>query len=326
METESNTPSNNGNSIVAGISSLETESNTPSNNGNSIVAGISSLVVLIVIIVMVTSLLNNKSISALETRTDQLETNLQSLQTDFSTLLTESPTVSPTVDDSSPSPVDNIEVLKEAAPIEEPTPVKSEDKITHLKVDKIMVASNQLGIPNLGETSNDSKINKLETQLKTVTGKVNLFNSKLNQQANSLQSTLKNETKILAKLQNNTLKSLEKRLQSIAKNMVKLQQESKQLNSKMSKMNNVTSQVKSHDSTIEILTVKLQTLTDKIANVDKNEQIQKLDQKIDLQISQLKTTLEADVATKFQKQNAKIAALETQLQMLIGGLTSSIGQ
>jgi len=307
---------------------MGTESNTPPNNGNSIVAGVSSLIVLIVIIVMVTSLLNNKSISALETRTDQLEIDLQALRIELSNSLTEQVIISPVGDDSaSASPKENLEskVLNEE-PIE--PAVKSEDKRSHLKADAIMVASNQLGIPNLGLASDESKIDKLETQLGTVTSKVDSFTSKLTQQTNSLQSTLKNETKILAKLQNDTLKKLETRLRAITNDIANLQQEGKQLNSIVSQVKNtdITGQLENHDSTIKILTVKIQNLADKITNLDKDEQIQQLEQKIDIQISQLQTTLEADLATQLQKQNAKIESLETQLQMLIGGLTSSIGQ
>ncbi len=322
------------------------ETNTPSSNGNSIVAGVSSLVLLIVVIVMVTSLLNNKNISTLETRTEQLEINVQSLQTELSTPLKEQLTASPA----------NTEILDETVSEE---PIESEPvvelDVETLETPKVMIAAlNQQSISLETTTSGESEFDKLEGQVgsinsrvDSVTNKVNSVNSKidsfskkLDNQANLLQSTLKNEIKILAKTETNKIKKFETQLTSIGKDIVNLQREGKQLSIKVaqSKSTDFTNQIKNNNSSIKLLTNKLQNLAVKINSSNGSKQIQKLDQKIDQQINKLKSTLEDEVTKQLSKlkfiletkaaeqskqQNAKIEILETQLQMLIGGLTAS---
>ncbi|MDM8565842.1 hypothetical protein QUF74_09330 [Candidatus Halobeggiatoa sp. HSG11] len=296
-----------------GTESSTTETKT---NGSSIIAGVSSLVVLIVIIVMVTSLLNNKNISTLETRATQIETDLQSLRTKLSTSLKEqlnvtifSDEVDETVNEETTKPViseienNNAETIPKATTLKQNTPLSMSD-------------------------NQDTRLGKLENQLETftkqlqtVTSKVNSFTNKLNQQANSLKTTLKNEAKVLAKTQNDKVKKLETLLKSVNKDIAYLQREGKNLKVSRSKNTDVNSQVKVHDSTIKTLTLKLQDLTEQATNLSKNKQ--QLEQKIDQQIEQLKSTLETNVAKQFKEQNDKITSIETQLQMLIGGLIGS---
>lgn len=268
---------------------MGTENSTTETTSSSIVAGVSSLIVLMVIIVMVTSLLNNKNISALETRIEQLETNLQSAQT--ADLTTSSALQEPDKDDT--------KILKMAT-------VKQD-------------------IPLNTVINQDARFNKLEKQLgtltkqlKTVTGKVNSFGKQLNQQANSLQTAIKNETNFLTKTQNDEAKKLKIQLKSINQNIANLQREGKQLKTRLSKTPDVSNHVKNQDNNIKELTVKLQNLT-----TDNSNQIkQQLEQ--EHQISQLKVTLETSVSEQFQEQSDKINSLETQFQMLIGGLVGSI--
>ncbi|MFK5971004.1 MAG: hypothetical protein QM487_12930 [Candidatus Marithrix sp.] len=322
------------------------ETNTTPYNGNSIVAGVSSLIVLIVIIVMVTSLLNNKNISALETRTEQLEANVQSLQTELSTSLTEPLITSPT---NSEYETINKESIKS-----EPVVPEIIDSKFDMETPKVMVAAlNQQSLDSK-KPAEEPKIDQLKNQVETisskvdsVTNKVNSVNSridsfskKLDMQANSLQSILKNEIKILAKTETNKIKKFETQLTSISKDIVNLRREGKQLSIRVaqSKSTGLTNQIKNNDNSIKLLTNKLQNLAVKINSSNSSKQIQKLGQKIDQQInklksnletevtkrlSKLKSTLETKAAEQYKQQNAKIEVLETQLQMLIGGLMAS---
>ncbi len=311
------------------------ETNSPPSNGNSIVAGVSSLIVLIVIIVMVTSLLNNKSISALETRTEQLEINVKSLQL--------SPSLQPTVFSTNSEISDK--TISEEPP--EPMEVIENNSKFDIKTPKVMIAALN-SVPLAATASEEPKIDNLANQIETINGKVNSvtnkvnaanskidsFSNKLDIQAKSLKSILKNETKMLAITQNNKIKKLETQLTSITKNISSLQREGKQLSFRAAQLESTGSTNQTDDSSIKLLTNKLQNLSVKINSLSNTEQVQKLDQKIDQQINKLKSSLEVELTKKLssleiktaeqlKQQNSKIEVLETQLQMLIGGLTAS---
>ena len=313
------------------------ETNSPPSNGNSIVAGVSSLIVLIVIIVMVTSLLNNKNISSLETRTEQLEINVKSLQ--LSTSLEEQPTVFST----------NSEISDKTINEEPPEPVEviENNSKFDVKNPKVMVAALN-SVPLAATASEEPKIDNLANQIETINGKVNSvtnkvnaanskidsFSNKLEIQAKSLKSTLKNEIKMLAITQDNKIKKLETQLTSITKDISSLQTEGKQLSFRATQLESTDSTNQTNDSSIKLLTNKLQNLSVKINSLSNTKQVQKLDQKIDQQINKLKSSLEVELTKKLsslevkaaeqlKQQNSKIEVLETQLQMLIGGLTAS---
>ncbi|HHB92763.1 MAG TPA: hypothetical protein ENK59_06085, partial [Thioploca sp.] len=242
------------------------ETNTPPYNGNSIVAGVSSLIVLIVIIVMVTSLLNNKSISALETRTEQLEANVQSLQTELSTSLTEPLTISPTNSEDKT-------INEESTKSESIVPEIIEDSKFDKESPKVMVTALQQSLdikksveePKIDQLANQvetisSKVDSVTNKVNSVNSKINSFSKKLDKQANSLQSALKSEIKILAKIETSKIKKFESQLISIKEDIVNLQKEGKQLDIKVtqSKSIDLTNQIKNNDNSIKLLTNKLQ--------------------------------------------------------------------
>lgn len=249
-------------------------------HNNSLVIGAMSLVMLIVIVAGFTSLLNNKKISALETRANQLEASLQVLQKETATSITTDAV---------------FEALKE----EKAASIKRENAL-----------NDKVGL----------KIEGLDAQLQTLKEAVTVAQNPQDEQIKGLavevtqkESTLKADLKVLPQKQNDKLKDLEAKLQTLkAENRVSLKQQADHIKA-------LSHQVIQQETAVAELTTKVQRENEQVKGLVPDTRTEEttssqapLIEQGSTQFSQLKT----EIASQIEVQNEKIKGLEAQLQTL----------
>jgi DNA repair exonuclease SbcCD ATPase subunit len=273
---------------------------------NSITVGAIGLAVLIIIIVAVTSLLNNKKISALETRSSQLEARLQILQEETAVSVKKQVDVALLgLSSANMTSPEQAQTVAEEATIEPPK----------------VQASQTTALVALVEEQND-KFKGVEAQLQTLKGEIMTARYQLNEQIKAqkrqtaqLVTTLRADMIALAQKQNDKLKGVEAQLEtSNGETTEALKQHNEQLKALGSQVTQLETALKAdmvalaqeQNDKLNGLTGQLETLRGETTSSFKQQNVQAE------QLADQVTQVKADMAT----QNETFKVVEAQLQSL----------